>query len=167
MSINILAILLSFAMMLTGAGVDGQSAEVSRTLVVHDISVTYNDESVDLPYSLVAGVDTDGKKAVFDLGLVTEDETLFPIQLGVDEAGLTLLVENADTAVRVTADAFEGFSEQLGANIEAMTAQMQGQMGGDSELTAVVMNDLIPAYAGMIEAVKDQSFVEQVQKDAE
>lgn len=167
MSMNFLAILISFAMMLTGAGADGQSAEASRTLVLHNISVTYNDETVTLEPSLRLGAYTDGEKAVFDIGLPMGDETLFPFQLGVDKDGVTLLHEGSDVAVRVSEQALNALSEQAAAAMKSMTQQMQSQLEGENgEVLSVLTNDFLPAYAGLMEMVKDADTMEQFQQTA-
>ena len=64
--INVLAMLVSLAMMLTGA-VTPVAEPVSRSLVLGNLTVRVNDEEVELtPYAQV-GVTTDGEKAVYDL----------------------------------------------------------------------------------------------------
>ena len=86
MTMNLIAMLLSFAMMLTGAGGEGQPAQ-ARNLVLHNVQFTYNGESIQLPQALHVGVSTDGEKAVFDFGIDQGGETLLPVQLGVSEEG--------------------------------------------------------------------------------
>ena len=168
MSVNFLAILLSLAMMLTGAGGDGQPAEASRMLTLHDVSLTINDETVALAPSLELGAYTDGEKAVFSLGVPMGDETLFPIQLGVSDAGVTALFEKSDVAVNVSANALNALSEQLEGQLAENFNAAMGQMSEEnSGLTSVLMNDYIPAYIGLFEALQDETFLAQVQKDAE
>ena len=108
---NFLAILISLAMMLTGAGGEGQPAEASRTLLLHNINITYGDESVSLNPALRVGATTDGEKAVFDVGVDVDGDTLFPIQLGVDESGLTALFAKSDVAVKLDAEAFDALND--------------------------------------------------------
>ena len=159
MTINILAIIISLAMMLTGAGAEGQPAEMARTLTLHDLTVTYNDETVEVAPALRLGAYTDGEKAVFDFGLDLNDDTLFPIQLGASEAdGLTVLFVKSGIAARVSANALNALSEQA-------TQMMAGLAEGeDAELVDFLMNEYLPAYAGLIEAVQDESFREQIQQ---
>ena len=164
MTMNILAILISLAMMLTGAGAEGQPAEASRTLTLHNISLTYNGETIELAPALTLGASTDGEKAVFDVGVSCGDETLFPMQLGVNEDGLTVLSKSEDVAVRISAKAFDDLTEQLNATIQALTEQAQAEMDGDDQVMNVLMNDFIPAYVAIIEAVQDESFVERIEE---
>ena len=57
MTMNLIAMLLSFAMMLTGVGGEGQPAEASRTLALHDVRLYINDETLDLdPELLLKGL---------------------------------------------------------------------------------------------------------------
>ena len=162
MSINILAILLSFAMMLTGAGGEGQPAEAARTLVLHNVSITYNGETVNLAPALRLGAATDGEKAVFNAGVDVDGDTLFPMQLGVGENGVTALFEKSDVAVNVSADALNALSEQA-------NQMLSGLAQGDDEsaqLFSFLMDEYMPAYAGMLEAVQDADFREAFMKQS-
>ena len=162
MSVNFLAILISLAMMLTGVGGEGQPAEAAKTLLVHNISVTFNGESAELAPALRLGAYTNGEKAVYDLSVELNGEKLFPMQLGVSDEGLKALFAKSDVAVGVSADALNALSEQATQMLESMTA-------GDEENAEVmqfIMNEFIPAYAGLFEAVKDKDFVEQLQAKA-
>lgn len=160
MSINIIAILLSFAMMLTGVGGEGQPAEGSRTMILHNLSIHYNGMDLELNPALQLGASTDGEKAVFDLGVLLDDETLFPIQLGVSEDGITALFKNSDVAAKISADALNGLTEQANAMLESMTT------GDDesSEMMGFIMNEYIPAYTGLLDAIQDEVFLADMEK---
>ena len=159
MTLNILAIIISLAMMLTGAGAEGQPAEAARTLTLHDLSITYNDDTVNVAPALRLGAYTDGEKAVFDFGLDVDGDTLFPIQLGASEAdGITALFVKSGIAARVSANALSALSEQA-SQMMAVLAE-----GENAELVDFLMNEYVPAYAGLIEAVQDESFRDQIQQ---
>lgn len=165
MTMNILAILISFAMMLSGVGGEGQPAEASRTLMIHNVNLTFNDQSVDLEPSLRLGAYSDGKKAVFDVGVQTDEETLFPIQLGVsEEGGITALFEKSDVAVNVSAEALNNLADQANQMIESLQGQMT--QGENPELMTFITQEFLPAYTGLIEAVQDPDFIQQVQEQA-
>lgn len=162
MTMNILAVLISLAMMLTGVGGEGMPAEAARTLVVSNVSLTYNGETVNLAPSLRLGAATDGEKAVYDIGVDLNGETLFPIQLGADESGLTLLAKSNGTAVKVSAEALDALTEQANQMMESMQGQMMA--GSENpELMTFITQEFIPAYAGLIEAVKDPAFAAELQ----
>lgn len=162
MTMNFLAILLSLAMMLTGVGGEGQPAEASKTLVLHDFVLTYGDETVALNPSLRLGASTDGQKAVFDLGVDVNGDTLFPIQLGVDDSGITALFEKNDVAVKVSAEALNALTEQANQMMAAMQSQM-AQGNGNPELMSFLTQEFIPAYTGLIAAVQDPAFAGELQ----
>ena len=162
MTMNFLAILLSLAMMLTGVGGEGQPAEASKTLVLHDFVLTYGDETVALNPSLRLGASTDGQKAVFDLGVDVNGDTLFPIQLGVDDSGITALFEKNDVAVKVSAEALNALTEQANQMMAAMQSQM-AQSNGNPELMSFLTQEFIPAYTGLIGAVQDPAFAAELQ----
>lgn len=159
MSLNILAILLSFAMMLTGAGGEGQPAQAARTLYLHNVSVTYNDQTVELTPALKLGASTDGEKAVFDLGVELGDETLFPTQIGVSEEGLTALFTNSDIAATVTANALESLTEQ------ASQAMANVSFGDEesAELMSFLTDEFLPAYMGLLEIASDEELAREIE----
>lgn len=166
MTMNILAMLLSLVMMLSG-GVEGQTDEAFRTLTIHDVSLTYNDQTVDLKPELIFSALTYDDKAVLEMFVKTEDDVLLPMQLGVSlEDGLTALLEKEDVAFKVSAKAFDTLSEQMSQLSGAMMGQVQTE-GEDSEMLNVLTNELIPAYTGLLEAVKDPAFAEQLKADGE
>ena len=159
MTLNILAIIISLAMMLTGAGAEGQPAEAARTLTLHDLSITYNDDTVNVAPALRLGAYTDGEKAVFDFGLDVDGDTLFPIQLGASEAdGITALFVKSGIAARVSANALNALSEQAS---QMMAGLAEGE---NAELVDFLMNEYVPAYAGLIEAVQDETFRNEIQQ---
>ena len=149
-------------MMLTGVGGEGQPAEASKTLVLHDFVLTYGDETVALNPSLRLGASTDGQKAVFDLGVDVNGDTLFPIQLGVDDSGITALFEKNDVAVKVSAEALNALTEQANQMMAAMQSQM-AQSNGNPELMSFLTQEFIPAYTGLIGAVQDPAFAAELQ----
>ena len=167
MSINILAILLSFAMMLAGVGGEGQPAEASKTLTLHDVRIYINDETLDLNPELVLGAYSDGQKGVLDLRVQNGEESLFPVQLGVDDSGLTALFEKSDVAVKVSADALNGLSDQVNQMMEGVAQQATESMQEDSasaELIDVLTNEYIPAYMGLLEAAQDPEYAKQIEE---
>ena len=92
---SILAMLISLAMMLTGAG---EGADLSRTMTISDLTLTVNDESVTLNPTLSLGARSDGEMGLFDLALNLNGEKLFPVQLMADAEKLTAGLINANTA---------------------------------------------------------------------
>jgi len=165
MTMSILAVLISFAMMLTGVGADGQPAEAARSLVLHNVEITYNDETVALAPELRLGASTDGQKAVYDLGVDVNGQTLFPIQLGVDETGITALFENGDVAVNVPAEALNTLTEQANQMMQALQNQMAS--GQNPELMNFITQEFIPAYSGLIQAAQDPDFLTDLQAKSE
>ena len=158
MTMNLIAMLLSFAMMLTGAGGEVQPAQ-ARNLVLHNVQFSYNGESVQLPQALHVGVSTDGEKAVFDFGIDQGGETLLPVQLGVSEEGVAALFTNSDIAVNITADAIDAAMQQASDMMQGMTGAIQTE---NPELLQFLTEEFLPAYTGLIEAAKDPDFAERM-----
>lgn len=164
MSMSFLAILISLAMMLTGVGGEGQPAAASRSLLVHNITVTYGDETVTLNPALRVGASTDGEKAVFDLGVDVNGDTLFPMQLGVDESGITALFEKSDVAVKLSAEALAALNEQLAALSESIANPGDDE---SAQIMSFIMNEYVPALTGMIKAMDNPDFADVLQEKAE
>lgn len=162
MIMSILATLISLAMMLTGVGGEGQPAEASRTLLLHNVSLTLNGEQINIGPEARLGAYTNGEKAVFDFRTELDGEALLPIQLSVDAEGATALFANADVAVKVTADALKGIEEQINGMLEGAISQ-----GGQSELVTYVVDKFIPAYAALMSAAQDEEFTEQLNQKIE
>ena len=162
MSMSLVAILLSLAMMLTGAGGEGMPAQSARTLVLHNVAVTYNGDTVRLAPEARLGAASDGESAVFDFGVDLNGNTLLPIQLGVGEKGLTALFKESGVAVNVTAEALDGV---MALASEGMGAMMAG--AEDSELMKFITEEYLPAYTGLINAVADKDFQAAIKEKGE
>ena len=166
MSVNLMAILISLAMMLTGAGgaVQPESlpvAETARTLTLSNVNVTWNGETVSLGPQAHAGVSTDGVKAVYDFGVDLDGKTLMPVQVSVDESGITALSGNSGVAVAVTEKALTQLSrlleEQMGASL--------GEAEGDSaRIMRFITEEYMPAYVNMLRVATDPAQKDEINK---
>lgn len=148
MSMSIIAMLLSLAMMLTGAGGEGMPAQSARTLVLRNAAFTYNGETVRLAPQARIGASTDGESAVFDFGVQLGDKTLLPVQIGAGEKGLTALFKESGVAVNVTSEALDNLIAQQGAPVEVE----------NPELLKFITDEYLPAYTGLINAISDKDF---------
>ena len=161
MSINIIALLVSLAMMLTGAGSAGMPAETAKTLTISNISVTFNDEEVRLDPSLRMGVSTDGSKALFDLALEAGGQTLFPIQMQAGEGVLALTA--AGQAFGVPGEALNALVEQAGQMVAAAGAD--AAEGAVSAQVLTFMKDkYMPALVGLVQSVKNPEYVARMKE---
>lgn len=104
MSLNILSILLSLAMMLTGAAGLETDVPMANTLTIRNVTLDYNGEGFTLEPSLTAGVMTDNGTAVYDFSMTSGDKNLFPMQLVITEEAATLVFEKTGQAFSVSAD---------------------------------------------------------------
>ena len=152
MNLNLIAILLSLAMMLTGVGGTDQPAQASRSLVLRNVNLTRDGETVTLTPQARLGVSTDGEKAVYDFGVDVDGEKLLPVQLGVDETGVTALFGGCDKAVTVSAKALEGLMEQANAMLNSATDAAQAE---NPELMQFITEEFMPAYVALIQAASD------------
>jgi len=126
MSMNLIAMLVSLAMMLTGAGGAVQTEALpatatARTLTLSNVSVTWNGEPLHLAPQAHIGVSTDGKKAVYDFGVDLGDKKLLPVQVVASESGITALSGNSGAAVTVSAEITTSASA-AGAGVGASAA---------------------------------------------
>lgn len=165
MSMNLIAILVSLAMMLTGAGGSVQpeaalpTGETARTLTLSNLSVTWNGETLQLDPQARIGVSTDGKKALYDFAVELGEKTLLPMQLSAGEEGVTMLSGNSGVAVTVTAEALAGLAAQLEAQANASLAESGGD---DARLMQFLTEEYMPAYAGLLKLAMDSVQRQQV-----
>lgn len=150
---SMLAILLSLAMMLTGA--TAPIAEpASRVLQVSDISVRHNDEEVTLtPYASL-GVTTDGAKTLFDFSVVNGEDTYLPFQVSADEDGLLMQNDNSRVTVKVSAE-----------EIDALLSEVLSD-GEGSEVIELI-GDYVNAYADLFRLMDDPDAVQAIQDSAD
>ena len=165
MSMNLIAMLVSLAMMLTGAGGSVQpgaalpAGETARTLTLSNLSVTWNGETLQLDPQARIGVSTDGKKALYDFAVELGEKTLLPMQLSAGEEGVTMLSGNSGVAVTVTAEALAGLAAQLEAQANASLAESGGD---DARLMQFLTEEYMPAYAGLLKLAMDSVQRQQV-----
>ena len=165
MSMNLIAMLLSLAMMLTGASVGVQpeampAAETARTVTLSNIVVTWNGVRLELAPKAHVGVSTDGKKAVYDFGVDLGDKKLLPVQVVASESGITALSGNSGAAVTVTKEALEGLAAQLEAQMSASMAQA----GGDNaQIMQFITEEYMPAYMKLLQVAMDPEQRRQIQ----
>ncbi|MBQ6325609.1 MAG: hypothetical protein IJI26_06045 [Clostridia bacterium] len=158
MSMNLIAILVSLAMMLTGAGGIAQpeaalpTGETARTLTLNNVNVTWNGETLQLDPQVRFGVSTDGKKALYDFAVELGDKVLLPMQLSADEKGLTVLSGNSGVAVTVTAEALAGLAAQME---EQVNASLTASGGDNAQLMQFLTEEYMPAYAGLLKLAMD------------
>ena len=164
MSMSIIAMLLSLAMMLTGAGTAGAPAEAAKTLTISDVVFTYNDQTIELAPELRLGASTDGEKALFDFAVQLDGEALLPVQLLADAEGVTALAVTSGQAFQVPAETLEG----LMAQVQEM---LDSSMGADDEESQAILTYLkdrfVPAYAAMIALLGDEARVAEIQEKAQ
>ena len=157
MSMNLIAMLVSLAMMLTGAGGAAQPealpvAETARTLTVSNVAVNWNGETLNLAPKGRVGVSTDGVRAVYDFSVDLNGKTMLPVQVTADEAGVTALTVKNGQAVTVTAGALEGLVSQLQAQ---MNAAMGAADGDQARLAQFITEEYLPAYSGLLRLAMD------------
>jgi len=158
MSMNLIAILVSLAMMLTGAGGIAQpeaalpTGETARTLTLSNVSVTWNGETLQLDPQARFGVSTDGKKALYDFAVELGDKTLLPMQLSAGEKGITVLSGNSGVAVTVTAEALAGLAAQME---EQVNASLAASGSDNAQLMNFLTEEYMPAYAGLLKLAMD------------
>lgn len=158
MSMNLIAILVSLAMMLTGAGGIAQpgaalpTGEIARTLTLSNVNVTWNGETLQLDPQARVGVSTDGKKALYDFAVELGDKTLLPMQLSAGEKGVTVLSGNSGVAVTVTAEALAGLAAQMEQQVNASLAASGSD---DAQLMKFLTEEYMPAYAGLLKLAMD------------
>lgn len=159
--INLLAVLLSMAMMLTGASADSVSPEAPAysTTAITNVVLSVNGETVALNPTAHFGVMTDGEKAVYDFYIDSEGEHLLPLQLAADDTGLLVCNPNSDTTLSLSAEELETLMNQATANLPTE--------GEDAEVMRFLMDEFIPAYTGAIKLYSDREAMKALQAEIE
>ncbi|MBR1559988.1 MAG: hypothetical protein IJ646_07075 [Clostridia bacterium] len=151
MMTNLLAILLSVAMLLAGAPATGPAAETGRVMTLGNLEISHNDEAVALSPFALFGVTADGERAVIDFHVDADGETYLPLQAVVTADSLLLRSDGADTTVKVT-------NEDLAALTGADGEDAQGfEFMGDYIAAYVKVMDLMRDRAAM-QALRDRSW---------
>ena len=166
MSMNLMAILISLAMMLTGAGGAAQPealpvAETARTLTLSNVNVTWNGETVRLGPQAHIGVSTDGVKAIYDFGVDLDDKTLMPVQVTVDESGITALSGNSGVAVAVTEKALTELTKLLEDQMGASLGEAEGD---NAQIMRFITEEYMPAYVNMLRVAMDPAQKNEINK---
>lgn len=154
MMTNLLAILVSLAMMFTGAGAP-VTQPVSRTILISDLTVQHNDEEVVLSPFATLGVMTDGAKALFDFSVSKEDQVYLPFQAVADESGIIVTNDNANVTLKIDADQLETL---LGSSVSV-----------DENGAAVfgLMGDYIAAYGDILRLMNDAEATQAIMAKGE
>lgn len=147
--INLLSILVSLAMMLTGATAP-MAEPASRTLLLGNLTVRCNDEEVVLnPYAAM-GVATDGEKAVYDFYVGSGEDTYLPFQLAADQDGLLFLSDNSNVTLKLD---------------KADLDELFGDAGLDEESQAILSQlfDFGTAYGNLFKMIGDTDAMKEIQ----
>jgi hypothetical protein len=143
---NLLALLVSLAMMLTGAtmpAAEDAQALHARTMVIDNITVEIGDNIVALEPTAVMAIQTDGDSAAFDFYIQQGENRLLPFQATVDDAALLVKSDATNTTVKITA-------EEIAEMFESAMPDPD-----EAQLVQHIFEKLVPAYARMLELVSD------------
>lgn len=138
---NLLAILVSLAMLLTG-GTTAATPEtpVGRVVTIGNLQVSHNEDDADLDLYATLGVTTDGAQTLYDFFIGDDDETYLPFQLSATENSLLMRNDKDGQTLALTA-----------ADLEKLFGDT---LGGAGDGTAM-LNDMLNAYAKMLPAYAD------------
>ena len=170
MSMNLIAMLVSLAMMLTGVGgIDQPEAappagETARTLTLSNVNVTWNGETLHLDPQVRFGVSTDGRKALYDFAVELGDKVLLPMQLSAGEKGVTVLSGNSGIAVNFTAEALAGLAAQMEEQVNASLVESGDE---NAQMLQFLTEEYMPAYIGMLKLAMDPVQRQQINATAQ
>ena len=148
--LSVFSVLISLIMAITGSVGGLQPEAATRTLTISDFIVMHDDDVVNLDPALVLTAGASDSQGLLRAALRLGDEELFPVQLGVSEDKLALLVEKPEAAVAITSGALEGLYNGF---MESGMVSM-----GDpatQEVLSFLVNEFVPAYMGLMEMTRD------------
>ena len=147
---NLLAILVSLAMMLTGATAP-VAEPVSRTLLLSNLTVAHNDETVTLtPYASL-GVTTDGETAALDF-YVGGESSMLPFQVVADAEGLLIRSDNSDQTLRIGYDQLQSLAGTADFSVDNPAALEQ-------------IGEFISAYIDVLKIVDNPEEMQAIQAE--
>ena len=147
---HLLAILISLAMLLTGASTAALPEEpVGRTVTIGNLQVTHNEDSVALSPYAVLSVATDGVRAIYDFVLNSDDDAFFPFQAVVEGDTLLARLDNDGRTLKLT---------------EAELTDMLGLSADDEQLQMMeaYFSDVLPAMSDMMALMRDPERMQAV-----
>lgn len=111
---SIISLFVCLAMLVSGAGLSADpNAAAARTAVISDIVLTIEGESYALNPQIAFGVQTENNSALFDFGILSGEDVLFPMQVKLDDAGVALQADDSSAYVLPAAL----IDEAMGADI--------------------------------------------------
>ena len=109
---KLLSLLISLVMMLSGGYMaEDPNAAASTQITIRDLAVEIQGEHYSLNPSITLGASTENGAALLDLYMALNDQTLFPVQAKIDEAGAGVLLGSSTTAYTFAPELFD---EMLG-----------------------------------------------------
>ena len=150
---NLLAILVSLAMLLTGATAP-MAEPASRTLQVSGLTVRHNDEEVTLSPFVSLGTTTDGESALFDFFIGNGDDVYLPFQALADDNSLVVYNDNSNTTLKIDREQVDALLSQTDQSPESQ--ELLGLMG-----------DYMNAYGDLIRLMQDPDEMRAIQEKGE
>lgn len=105
---TLLSVFVTIAMLLSGAGYSANpDAYSSMVTTIGNVVLTINGEEYALNPSVSFGAATENGTALFDVGMTLGEETLFPVQVKLDDAGVSLALGQSTTAYTFSSEMIE------------------------------------------------------------
>ena len=170
---NLLAILLSMAMMLTGAsGTVGANETAmplaepaARVLTLSNLTITHGEDEVTLNPSASLGVMTDGVQSTYDFHIDLNGQRLLPFQIIADADGLLAVSESSGVTVKWSAAEIEQMiNQQVNSQIENSLANADSDT---QEILTFVTQEFLPAYVDLIKLVGDPEAQKALQENGD
>lgn len=147
---NLLAMLVSLAMLLTGVSAAAlPDAPVGRVMTIGNLAVSHNDDEIALDVYATLGATTDGVQALFDFSVVDGTGVYFPFQIVATSERLLLKNDKHGQTLTITAD-----------ELADMT---NAALGGDDAENAAInayISDWLPALMNLMGVMADRSEME-------
>ena len=152
---NLLAILISMAMLLTGASTATlEEAALGRVVTVGNLAVTRNDEEVDLDLYAVLGATTDGEQALYDFYISKDEQAYLPFQVAVTANSLLMKNDKDSQTLLITE-----------AELENMLSGMMDEE--TAPIMDVYLNELLPASVDLVGFMQDRDEMAALQEKAQ
>lgn len=146
---KLLSLFVCLAMMLSGGYMtDDPSAAAATQITIRDLVVEIQGEEYPLNPTATFSASTENGAALLDFFMTLDDQTLFPVQVKVDDAGAGVLLGNSTTAYTFTSEFWdemmggEEIPEDIFDSIDAVFSMMREalEMKDSDETDLAAMN---------------------------
>jgi len=163
---SFISIFVVIAMLFSGAYyTDDPAAQSSMVTTIDNIVLTIDDQMIELNPSLVFGSSTENGAALLDFSMPCGDNTLFPVQAKLDDAGISVILGDSNTAYTFSNDMLAEMVTGDVAMLETIVADFSELMAATAAMSSL-SDEQLEAYNAKVNAYVDTLLADAVTEEA-